>query len=90
MTDKVEHQTVLLDEAITALVARPEGCYVDGTFGRGGHTQAILSRLSDSGAVMAIDKDPAAQDCAEQTFGDDSRFEFVRGSFAEQIGRAHV
>ena len=83
MTDKVEHQTVLLDEAITALVARPEGCYVDGTFGRGGHTQAILSRLSDSGAVMAIDKDPAAQDCAEQTFGDDSRFEFVRGSFAE-------
>ena len=83
MADKVEHQTVLLDEAITALVARPEGCYVDGTFGRGGHTQAILSRLSDSGAVMAIDKDPAAQDCAEQTFGDDSRFEFVRGSFAE-------
>jgi 16S rRNA (cytosine1402-N4)-methyltransferase len=83
MTDKVEHQTVLLDEAITALVARPDGCYVDGTFGRGGHTQAILSRLSDSGAVMAIDKDPAAQDCAEQTFGDDSRFEFVRGSFAE-------
>ena len=60
MADKVEHQTVLLDEAITALVARPEGCYVDGTFGRGGHTQAILSRLSDSGAVMAIDKDPAA------------------------------
>ena len=83
MSDKVEHQTVLLDEAVAALVTDPDGWYVDGTFGRGGHTRAILSRLSTAGAVMAIDKDPQALKAAKTGFENDSRFEFVQCSFAD-------
>ena len=52
-----EHSTVLLHEAIDALVVDPDGLYVDGTFGRGGHTAELLSRLSVKGSVIAIDKD---------------------------------
>jgi 16S rRNA (cytosine1402-N4)-methyltransferase len=51
------HTTVLLAEAIDALVTTPDGTYVDGTFGRGGHSRALLSRLSPRGRVIAIDRD---------------------------------
>ena len=54
------HVPVLLEPAVDALVTRPDGLYVDGTFGRGGHTRAILSRLSPAGRVVAFDRDPQA------------------------------
>jgi 16S rRNA (cytosine1402-N4)-methyltransferase len=54
------HQPVLLEESIAGLAIRPEGIYVDATFGRGGHSAAILSRLGPAGRLIAIDRDPAA------------------------------
>ena len=53
------HQTVLLQEAVDALVTDPEGYYVDGTFGRGGHSRAVLEKLSEQGRLLAVDKDPS-------------------------------
>jgi len=55
-----QHRTVLLDDAVDALVWRADGLYVDGTFGRGGHSRAILGRLASPGRLLAFDKDPAA------------------------------
>lgn len=83
MPEQVEHTTVLLNEAVEALVTDPCGFYVDGTFGRGGHSAAILARLAPGGRLLAIDKDPQAIATAHQRFGSDSRFEIVRGSFAD-------
>ena len=80
---KSEHTTVLLHEAIDALVTDPDGFYVDGTFGRGGHTAELLSRLSSKGRVLAIDKDPQAIEAGRQRFADDSRLTIVHGSFAD-------
>jgi len=59
-TGEWQHTTVLLAEAIDALVTRPDGVYVDGTFGRGGHSRALLARLGAQGRVIAIDRDPQA------------------------------
>lgn len=59
------------------------GVYVDATFGRGGHTAAILQRLGPQGRLLAIDKDPQAIETAEQKFGDDARFSIYHGSFAD-------
>ena len=83
MSAQVEHTTVLLDEAVTALIADPDGFYVDGTFGRGGHSTFILSRLGSGGHLMAIDKDPEACKTAREMFAGDLRFDIVRGSFAD-------
>lgn len=80
--DNVSHRPVLLNEAIEALAIRPSGVYVDATFGRGGHTAAILDRLLQSGRVLAIDKDPEAVDYGKNRFGADRRFSIERGSFA--------
>ena len=80
---KSEHTTVLLHEAIDALVTDPDGFYVDGTFGRGGHTAELLSRLSSKGRVLAIDKDPQAIEAGRQRFADDSRLTIVHGFFAD-------
>ena len=64
MTDKPSHTTVLLDEAVDALLAAagdaPVGTWIDATFGRGGHSRRILSRLSPQGRLLAFDKDPEA------------------------------
>ena len=54
------HTTVLLAEAAEALVHAPDGIYLDGTFGRGGHARAVLTRLSPQGRLIAFDKDPQA------------------------------
>ena len=83
MSAQVEHTTVLLDGAVTALIADPDGFYVDGTFGRGGHSTFILSRLGSGGHLMAIDKDPEACKTAREMFAGDPRFDIVRGSFAD-------
>ncbi len=60
MSAELAHVTVLLDEAVEALAIRPEGVYVDGTFGRGGHSGAILKRLGPTGRLIAFDRDPVA------------------------------
>ena len=78
-----EHSTVLLHEAVDALIVDPDGLYVDGTFGRGGHTAELLSRLSVKGSVIAIDKDLDAIACGKARFSDDDRLSLVHGSFAD-------
>ena len=79
------HRTVLLEEAVDALSiveARRDGIYVDGTFGRGGHSRRILERLSAEGRLIAFDKDPQAVAVAQKLAQEDSRFEIVHESFA--------
>ena len=78
-----EHSTVLLYEAIDALVVDPDGLYVVGTFGRGGHTAELLSRLSVKGSVIAIDKDLDAIASGNARFAGDDRLSLVHGSFAD-------
>jgi len=77
------HQSVLLQEAIEGLAIKPSGIYIDGTFGRGGHSRAILQQLSPKGRLIAIDKDPEAIAYAHQHFADDPRFQIFQGSFAK-------
>jgi 16S rRNA (cytosine1402-N4)-methyltransferase len=79
------HRTVLLDEAIDALEihdARRDGIFVDGTFGRGGHSKKMLGQLSAQGRLLAFDKDTQAVAVAEQFAAGDQRFSIVHGSFA--------
>ncbi len=76
------HQTVLLREAVAALVTVKDGCYVDGTFGRGGHSREILAELDERGRLLAVDKDPEAIEVAQQLKEGDERFDFVHDSFA--------
>ena len=78
-----EHKTVLLNEAIEALVVDPSGLYVDGTFGRGGHCAELLSKLSEDAEVIAIDKDPQAVSAGLERFKKDKRLAMVHGSFAD-------
>ncbi len=76
------HRPVLLDEALEALQVRPAGRYVDGTFGRGGHSGEILKRLGGEGRLLVMDRDPAAIAAAEQRFAAERRITIRRGSFA--------
>ncbi|MCW8982536.1 MAG: 16S rRNA (cytosine(1402)-N(4))-methyltransferase RsmH [Gammaproteobacteria bacterium] len=78
-----EHQPVLLHEAIDALSIKPSGIYLDGTFGRGGHSSAIIEKLNEQGHLLAVDRDPEAVATAIERFGDDSRFTIVRANFTE-------
>src|SRR5437667_12197405 len=74
------HEPVLLNEAIEALAIRPEGTYLDGTFGRGGHSHAILGRLGPQGRLIALDRDPEAERSASEIR--DPRFRFFRTAFS--------
>ena len=74
------HISVLLHEAVDALAIKPNGIYVDGTFGRGGHSRLILSQLSENGRLIAFDKDPAAV-LSGETIGD-KRFCIQHGGFS--------
>lgn len=76
------HQTVLLREAVDALVTTAGGTYVDGTFGRGGHSRAVLQRLDAEGQLLGVDKDPEAAAAAAELAAEDPRFTFFHGSFA--------
>ncbi|MBU9436836.1 16S rRNA (cytosine(1402)-N(4))-methyltransferase RsmH [Burkholderia multivorans] len=80
MGNELQHRTVLLDEAVESLVTRPDGIYVDGTFGRGGHSRAVLARLGPAGRLIAFDKDPRAIETAQAMA--DARFSIVHDSFA--------
>lgn len=76
------HISVLLDEAISGLAIKPDGIYIDCTFGRGGHSGLILSQLSEHGKLIAIDRDPSAIKAAEK-FADDKRFSIEHQGFAD-------
>lgn len=75
------HQPVMLEEVLIGLNIKADGHYLDGTFGRGGHARAILGRLSASGSLLVMDRDPQAITVAEQGFGTDERLLIRQGSF---------
>jgi 16S rRNA (cytosine1402-N4)-methyltransferase len=77
------HQSVLLKEAVEALDIKADGVYIDGTFGRGGHSAAILEKLSAKGRLIVIDKDPDAIKVAESLYGKDERVSIVHQGFGE-------
>ncbi len=79
------HVPVLLEEAVAALAIKPDGIYVDATFGRGGHARAILAALSARGRLVGIDRDPAALDAAEKLARADTRFVFRRAWFSQLL-----
>ncbi|CAL93493.1 16S rRNA (cytosine(1402)-N(4))-methyltransferase RsmH [Azoarcus olearius] len=81
MSAQLQHVSVLLTEAVDALAIKPEGIYVDGTFGRGGHSRAVLARLGAGGRLIAFDRDPAAI-AAGQAIAD-PRLELVHAPFSE-------
>ncbi|MEH2921702.1 16S rRNA (cytosine(1402)-N(4))-methyltransferase RsmH [Samsonia erythrinae] len=80
MLENYKHTTVLLDEAVNGLNIRRDGIYLDGTFGRGGHSRLILSQLGAEGRLLAIDRDPQAIEAAKAI--DDPRFSIIHGPFS--------
>ena len=82
------HITVLLGEAIEALAVRPDGCYIDGTFGRGGHSRLLLQQLGEKGRLLGFDKDPQAIATGQALAAEDGRFVIVQRSFAEMAAEA--
>ncbi|MBU1190693.1 MAG: 16S rRNA (cytosine(1402)-N(4))-methyltransferase RsmH [Gammaproteobacteria bacterium] len=82
MGQQLTHRPVLLEEVLAALAVKPNGIYIDGTFGRGGHAAEILKRLDAQGQLYAIDKDPVAVQAGMDRFGNDARFHMQRGTFA--------
>ncbi len=79
----MQHQTVLLEEAVEALITDPSGFYIDGTFGRGGHSALILQRLDAKGRLLVLDKDPEAIAAARDLQAGDERVLVGHGSFAD-------
>ena len=79
---ELAHVTVLLHEAVDALEVKPGGVYVDGTFGRGGHSRLILSKLGANGRLVVFDKDPQAIAVARQLAETDKRVQVVHGGVA--------
>lgn len=79
----MHHSTVLLQEAVEALAVKPDGVYVDATFGRGGHSMLILERLGEAGRLLALDRDPQAISSAAAGIGGDPRFVIEHACFDE-------
>ena len=77
------HRAVLLQEAVATLVTNVDGIYVDGTFGRGGHSQLVLDSLGSDGRLLGVDKDLEAMFVADKLVERDPRFNFFHGSFAQ-------
>jgi 16S rRNA (cytosine1402-N4)-methyltransferase len=75
------HAPVLLEESLAGLAVRPDGEYVDGTYGRGGHARAVLERLASGGRLVVVDRDPAAIENARRQFGHDSRVRIHHATF---------
>ena len=82
MNPEFHHKSVLLDEAVELLVHNADGIYMDGTFGRGGHSRLILQHLSPQGHLHAFDKDPLAIDQAKLMMDEDTRLSITQTSFA--------
>lgn len=87
MLENYKHTSVLLDEAVNGLNIRPDGIYIDGTFGRGGHSRLILSQLGPEGRLLAIDRDPQAIEAAKAI--EDPRFSIVHGPFSDLAQYVH-
>lgn len=83
MNSGYTHITVLLEEAVEALAVRADGCYLDGTFGRGGHSRLILRYLGPDGRLLGFDKDPQAIATGQALAAEDGRFVIVQRSFAQ-------
>ena len=83
METDFSHQPVLLNEVLEALNVKQNGVYVDATFGRGGHTSAILNSLGREGRLIAFDQDPEAIAYGRKRFVDDPRIEFEHCNFSE-------
>jgi len=89
-----QHQPVLLHRAVDALIGNENGFYLDATFGRGGHSQEILSRLGEQASLMVFDRDPAAIKVALQLQASESRLQVVHSEFStldqrvEQVGKS--
>lgn len=82
---ELAHTTVLLNETVDGCVTDPDGIYVDGTFGRGGHSRQLLSKLSDKGRLVGFDKDPLAIASGKELEAEDPRFTIVQSSFADLV-----
>ena len=82
MEEYNQHITVLLNEAVDALAVKPDGVYVDATFGRGGHSRLILSKLGENGRLVVFDKDPQAIVVAQALAKQDKRVRVVHDGFA--------
>ena len=78
-----DHRPVLLEQVIDSLAIVADGRYLDATFGRGGHSRAILERLNENGRVIAIDRDPAAIAYGKQQFAAEPRLELIHGNFTQ-------
>ncbi|MBE0482583.1 MAG: 16S rRNA (cytosine(1402)-N(4))-methyltransferase RsmH [Bacterioplanes sp.] len=95
-TTEFLHETVLLHETVDGCVHNPDGIYIDGTFGRGGHSRLLLSKLSAAGRLIGVDKDPLAIATGQALAQEDPRFQIVQGSFAQlkshltDLGIEHV
>ncbi len=83
MSAAFAHQPVLLEEAVAALAVKADGVYVDGTYGRGGHSRAVLARLGSRGRLIALDRDPEAVAAAQDLQAKDARFSVQRGAFSQ-------
>ncbi len=81
ITTSPQHVSVLLEESINALVTDTAGTYIDATFGRGGHTRALLEKLGNDAQVIALDQDPQAIEAAK-TLQDDPRFDIIHTPFS--------
>ncbi|WP_339511338.1 16S rRNA (cytosine(1402)-N(4))-methyltransferase RsmH [Pseudomonas sp. RL_15y_Pfl2_60] len=90
MNSDFRHITVLLDEAVAGLAVRAGGRYIDGTFGRGGHSRLILDSLGPDGQLLGFDKDPLAIATGKALAAEDGRFVVVQRSFAELSAEAAV
>ncbi len=82
MSESFKHTSVLLQECLDGLAIKPDGIYIDATFGRGGHSGEILSLLGEQGRLIAFDRDPQAIEAAKR-FADDERFTIVHSPFAD-------
>lgn len=78
-----QHIPVLLNEAVAHLITSSDGIYIDATFGRGNHSQAILAHLSSKGRLVAFDRDPDAIQYAREHFSTDSRFQLIHSCFSQ-------
>ena len=87
------HRPVLLEEVLAGLAVRPDGSYVDGTYGRGGHARALLARLGEAGRLVVVDRDPDAIANAREELGGDARVRIHHAAFdrlAEFVGTGSV
>ncbi|KKC99994.1 MULTISPECIES: 16S rRNA (cytosine(1402)-N(4))-methyltransferase RsmH [Photobacterium] len=84
MSEQFAHVSVLLHESVDGLAIKPDGIYIDGTFGRGGHSRLILSHLGEHGRLYGIDRDPQA--IAEAAKINDPRFSIIHGPFSGMAG----